>query len=185
MSPLAQKIEALLFYAAEPLSFKVLGELCDVSADAIVKAVDEIEAAIAGHSLCVLRDSKTVSLVTTSEVSDVIEQYAKKDREAPLSPAASEVLAIVAYTNGVSKHEIDFIRGVNSQYTLRALMMRGLILKDGTDNGSVKYRGTSELLAFLGITSWDQLVNKKELIDSYHALLQSHEVAPQDGATQL
>ena len=175
MSPLALKIEALLFYAAEPISFKVLIDMCGESIGSITSALDEIDAQLSSHSIVLLRDHKSVSMVTRAEVSEIIEQFTKKDREAPLSPAASEVLAIIAYTSGIAKNEIDFIRGVNSQYTLRSLMMRGLIAKDTAEGGAVTYRGTAELLAFLGITAWDQLPSQKELLDSYHALMQTHE----------
>jgi chromosome segregation and condensation protein ScpB len=65
----------------------------------------------------------------------------------------------VLYKNGVSRAEIDYIRGVNSSFTLRALSVRGLVerLNDPTDNRRYIYRPSFELLSYLGIKSVAEL----------------------------
>ena len=70
-----------------------------------------------------------------------------------------ETLSIILYKNGVSRSLIDYIRGVNSSFTLRALSIRGLIEKniDPEDNRRYIYRPTFELLSFMGIKSVEEL----------------------------
>ncbi len=177
MSDLAKQLEALLFYAAEPLSFKVLAEMTDANEAAVQKALDELAESLSGRSLVLIRDQKAASLVTGPESASLIEAFAKRDREAPLSNAATEVLSIIAYTGAAAKGDIDFIRGVNSQYTLRSLMMRGLIMRDGSEKGTATYRGTVELLSFLGIPSYNDLPKRDELLATYQGLLATRETA--------
>ncbi len=171
MSSLAKKLEALLFYAAEPLSFRVLADITQSTDEAIQDALNELGSSFAERSLVLIRDQKTASLVTGSDYAPLIETFARRDREAPLSNAATEVLAIIAYTDGASKTDIDFIRGVNSQYTLRSLMMRGLISRDASDKGATMYRGTVELLSFLGISSYADLPKRTDLLQTYQGLV--------------
>ena len=177
MSPLAKQLEALLFYAAEPLSFKLLADMTKSGDAAIQGALDELAASFAERSLVLIRDQKSASLVTGPDFAPIIEAFAKRDREAPLSNAATEVLAIIAYTDGASKTDIDFIRGVNSQYTLRSLMMRGLISRDVSEKSATIYRGTVELLSFLGIASYADLPKRGDLLQTYHTIVATREQA--------
>jgi segregation and condensation protein B len=73
--------------------------------------------------------------------------------------AGLETLSIVLYLGPVSRSEIDYIRGVNSNFILRNLLMRGLVerIEHETDKRSLKYRPTFELLSFLGIGSVEEL----------------------------
>ena len=77
-----------------------------------------------------------------------------------------EVLAIIAYRQPISKAEIESIRGVNSQYSLRALFMRGLIEKipNPSDARGSVYQITTEFLQQLGLTSVADLPDFAELV---------------------
>ena len=72
-----------------------------------------------------------------------------------------EVLAIVLYKGPLSKIEIDYVRGVNSVFTLRNLLVRGLVERAAIKNsGGFIYRPTFQLLQFLGVKSLEELPEK-------------------------
>jgi len=75
-----------------------------------------------------------------------------------VSKAGLEVLAIVLYSggSGVSASDVEQIRGVNSNYTLRQLTMRGLLSKERSGIG-YKYTPTADLLSYLGVTDLDSI----------------------------
>ena len=85
-----------------------------------------------------------------------------------MSRSAQEVLAIILFKNGATRSDIDFIRGVNSTYTLRSLVLRGMIerVNDDTDNRKARYLPTHDLFAFLGITKKEDLPEYSEIIKS-------------------
>ena len=76
-----------------------------------------------------------------------------------LSKATLETLSIVLYKNGATRAEIDYIRGVNSTFSLRALSVRGLVekIQDPSDNRRFIYKPTFELLSFMGVTKVEEL----------------------------
>ena len=100
-------------------------------------------------------------LATRPEMSDLIQSVKKQELSDPLSKSALETLAIILYKNGATKPEIDFIRGVNSGFMLRNLMVRGLIEKvAGGENRRVgRYRATFDTLRHLGVTGVSELPN--------------------------
>jgi segregation and condensation protein B len=82
-----------------------------------------------------------------------------------LSKAALEVLSIVAYKGPISRAEIESIRGVNCSFTLRSLMMRGLLerIDNPKDGRGYLYKISFEFMKKLGIESIDKLPDYKEL----------------------
>jgi len=90
---------------------------------------------------------------------EIITELDKKGEAKELSKQALETLSIIAYKAKVTKAEIDFIRGVNSVFILRNLLVRGLITKKNNilDKRSPLYIVTHDLLAHLGIEGIEQL----------------------------
>jgi segregation and condensation protein B len=109
-----------------------------------------------------------------------------------LTDATVEVLAIIAYKQPVSKMEIEAIRGVNSQYSVRSLLMRGLIerIPNPSDARSYLYQITTEFLQHMGITSvkdlpeFEKLVEKIKLPETVKLETSSPETPPEAPATQ-
>ena len=92
-------------------------------------------------------------------MSETVQKIAKEEYEGDLSRASLETLTIVAYLGPVSRKEIDYIRGVNSQYSLRTLLLRGLIerkSKSGESRISL-YSLTIDALLHLGLQNISQL----------------------------
>lgn len=158
---LTQKIEGYLFYTGEPVATKQLGKLFNVSEGEIVDALKHLEDQLVGHGMTLVRNGAEVVLVTHPELGEVIIALKKQELSEPLSKSALETLTIILYKDGATKSEIDFIRGVNSGFMLRNLLIRGLIEKvtNTNDKRVAKYRGTFETLQYLGIRSVGELSN--------------------------
>jgi segregation and condensation protein B len=162
---LIQKIEAILFYLAEPINIKFLAETLTVSREEILSAVGELGGSLDGRGIRLIFHDDEVSLVTAPEYSDIIEKIIKEERERDLGRAGIETLSIIAYKGPITKKEIEYIRGVNSQYALRSLLLRGLIERKNseTDLRSVGYNITGDALRFLGLSHISELPEYEEM----------------------
>jgi segregation and condensation protein B len=162
---LEAKIEGLLFYKGEDVQIKKLAELLNVSIEEIEESLKKLEQSLSGRGLVLVRKDDSVVLGITSELSSLIESIRKEEIGKELSKASLETLSIVLYKNGVARSEIDYIRGVNSSFILRNLLVRGLIEKivDPKDSRRFLYRPTFDTLSFMGVTSVNQLPNYDEV----------------------
>ena len=106
-----------------------------------------------------------VTLGTAPEMTSLIEDLRKEELNKELSKAALETLSIILYKNGANRSVIDYIRGVNSSFTLRALSVRGLIEKitDPKDSRRYIYRPSFELLSYMGVKSVEELPDYGEI----------------------
>jgi segregation and condensation protein B len=158
-SELAKQIEATLFYLAEPVRISALCKTLDVKKDEVVSALSELSKIYEGRGLALIQHDDAVSFITSPEMSDIVQKIAKEEYEGDLGRASLETLAIVAYKGPISRKEIDYIRGVNSQYSLRLLLLRGLIErknKIGDERVSL-YTVTMDALLHLGLKSMNEL----------------------------
>jgi len=82
-----------------------------------------------------------------------------------LSKASLETLSIILYKSGIGRSEIDYIRGVNSSFILRALSVRGLVERnaDPKDNRRYIYKPSFELMSYMGIKSLQELPDWQEV----------------------
>jgi len=162
---LESKIEGLLFYKGEDVTIKKLAELLSVSIDEIEEGLKKLELSLSGRGLVLVRKDDSVVLGITSELSSTIESIRKDEITKELTKSSLETLSIIFYKNGVSRSEIDYIRGVNSSFILRNLLVRGLIEKiiDPKDSRRFLYRPSFDALSFMGITSIEQLPNYNEI----------------------
>jgi segregation and condensation protein B len=95
------------------------------------------------------------------ELAPIIESIRKEELVKDLSKASLDTLSIILYKNGVSRSEIDYIRGVNSSFIIRNLLVRGLIEKviDEKDTRRNLYRPSFDALSYMGVTSVENLPN--------------------------
>lgn len=156
MPNISQQIEALLFATAEPQSFKALATRLDVSVEDIKAALATLESTYEGHAMMLVQDGQEVTLVTRPEHSALIETIRKEELSKELSRASAETLSTIAYAPGISKVQIEFIRGVNASYSLRALSMRGLIESRGAGR-SIGYFPTLQMLEHFGVARVEEL----------------------------
>ena len=154
-----QKIEAILFFKGEPVSRKKLGEVLGVGQLEINEGLDKLKENLKERGIVLQEKDDEVLLGTSPQFTDMIENLQKEELNKELSKASLETLSIILYKNGVGRSLIDYIRGVNSSFTLRALSIRGLIEKsiDPEDSRRYIYKPTFELLSFMGVKSVEEL----------------------------
>ena len=153
---LLNNIEAILFYKGEPVSRDELCQILKVDGKTLESAVDTLKTKWNG-GVAAVDNGESLSLMTAPEASPLIEAIRKEELERELSKASLETLTIVLYKGPISRREIDFIRVVQSQYILRALVSRGLIERLERSGQGYIYKPTHELLGFLGIREANEL----------------------------
>ena len=162
---LEKKIEAILFFKGEPVTLKKLGEILKVSPGEVIQAISSLKESLAGRGVALQENNEEYTLGTAPEYSSLIEDLQKEELNKDLSKAALETLSIVLYKNGASRAEIDYIRGVNSSFTLRALSVRGLVEKtaDPKDNRRYVYKPSFAVLSYMGVRSVEELPEFSEV----------------------
>jgi segregation and condensation protein B len=158
---LEQQIEALLFATATPQSLKSLATRFETSVFDIQKVLAELEESLSNRAIMLVQDGQEVTLVTRPEYSGLIETIRKEELSKELSKASAETLSAIAYSPGISKVQIEFIRGVNVSYSLRSLSMRGLIESRGAGR-SIGYYPTLQMLEYFGVSRVEDLPQYSE-----------------------
>ncbi len=156
---LESKIEGILFFKNEPIKIKKLAAILKVSEEETREALGNLKQSLEYGGIVVVEHDDEVMLGTAPELSPLIEDLQKEELNKDLSKASLETLSIILYKNGANRAEIDYVRGVNSSFTLRALSVRGLIEKvqDPQDSRRYLYKPTFELLSYLGLQSIEDL----------------------------
>jgi len=151
---LSSQIEAVLFYKAEPLSVKRLTQIFKKDEKEIRNAINELRDELKGRGLSLVEWEDEITLGTSKEVAPLIESLTKEELIKDLGKAGLETLSIILYQGPLSRADIDYIRGVNSNFILRNLLVRGLIerVDNPKDQRSFHYKPTLELLAHLGLS---------------------------------
>jgi segregation and condensation protein B len=152
-------LEALLFVAERPLSRREIGTLCGVDVGRVDALLGDLEVTLRerGIRLALLDDE--VRLVTAPESGSLIGRYTGAG-ETRVSPAALEALAIIAYRQPVTRGVIERIRGVDSDYVIRSLIARRLVVEQGradTPGRPILYATSFEFLERFGLASLDEL----------------------------
>ena len=158
-------VEALLFVSGEPMTIKELVRLSGAKKQEVEAALESLHASLSGRGIRLLRNDEEITLATAPETSSVAERIAKERLEGDLSKAALETLAIVLWKGKVSRASIDYIRGVNSAFSLRALLVRGLVRRE-TDQKDARiflYSPTMDFLKYLGFGSVKELPQFEEM----------------------
>lgn len=162
---LDQKIEALLFFKAEPLSIKEIAKILGERESAIKDALDVFGIKLEDRGLQLVWKEDKVLFGTHKEMGPLLEKLIKEELNKELTRAAQETLSIILYKKGATRSEIDWIRGVNSSFILRNLLVRGLIERKPhpKDNRKYLYQSTFELLQHLGISKIEELPEYQEV----------------------
>ena len=160
---LENKIESIIFFKNEPVSFQELSKFLNVDLEMIKKSVDNLQDFYKNRGIVLVSNGEFISFGTHPSTNEFIEKMQKEELSNELSRAGLETLSIILYKGPISRREIDHIRGVNSSFILRALLIRGLI--DRTEgvlgDRSYSYKATLKLLEYLGITREEDLPEYK------------------------
>jgi segregation and condensation protein B len=170
MMNLAQKIEAYLFATGDEVRIKKLSQVFEVDTQEILTTLDSLDEMFSGHGLVLVRTDDAVALLTHPDMAELMAGIRKQELAEPLSKAALETLALIAYHEGATKPEIDFIRGVNSGFMLRNLLVRGLVEKKPTEDKRVaQYVITTDTLRLLGVSHLKELPHFDEFMKDIEA----------------
>jgi len=152
-------LEALLFVAERPLSRREIATLAGTHRETVDARLGDLEVSLRARGIRLVLSGDRVELVTAPEAGALIARYVGAD-VVRLSPASLETLAIVAYRQPVTRGAIERIRGVDSDYTVRTLLHRRLIVELGRSDapGRPFLYGTGfDFLERFGLTSLDEL----------------------------
>lgn len=155
---LAQKIEALLFWKGESMRVGEIAKNMDISPEDAEASLQLLATMLKDHGISLYRVEDVVELRTAAEASPLIEKLTKEDLDKELGKAGIETLTIILYEGPITRRDIDHIRGVNSQFIVRSLLMRGLVERVALPGErGYAYKPTTEALGFLGITKVEDL----------------------------
>jgi len=160
------QLESLLFIAARSLSVKEM-------AKAVKKDIREVEAAAEellqeykdqGRGLQLVKNGSQFQMVSSSENSQLIQDFIQDETTGELTRPSLETLTIIAYRGPVSKTDLDRIRGVNCSLILRNLLLRGLVNSQKDKQKEETYYTVSmEFLRFLGVNDIKELPDYDKL----------------------
>lgn len=172
MNTIQQKIESLLFYKNEPVSFSWIGKQLGINRLEIKKELDEMLPFYENRGFILIMSEDKASLLTAEISNNIIENISNSKEEKELSKQALETLSIIIYKGMIAKAEIDYIRGVNSVFILRNLLIRGLIEKNlnKKDRRSPLYSVTHDAMSFLGISKKSELPQFDYFIEKLNKL---------------
>ncbi len=152
-------LEALLFVAERPLTRREIAALAGVDRDTVDARLGDLEVGLAERGIRLLASGDRVELATAPEAGRLVARYVGADA-VRLSAAALETLAIVAYRQPVTKAAVERIRGVDSDYTIRGLLHRRLVVELGraeTPGRPFLYGTGFDFLERFGLTSLEEL----------------------------
>jgi segregation and condensation protein B len=152
-------LEALLFVAERPLRRREIAALAGTDMETVDARLGDLEVSLGDRGIRLLVDGDQVELATSPDAGALVARYVGADA-VRLSPASLETLAIVAYRQPVTRSAIERIRGVDSDYTVRSLLHRRLIVELGRSEapGRPFLYGTGfEFLERFGLTSLEEL----------------------------
>jgi len=158
---LENQIEAILLFKNEPISFRELSKIFSVTSEDIKEAVKNLKIFYENRGIVLVDNGEELIFGTHPQTSELIEKLQKDEISRDLGRAGLETLSIILYRGPISRREIDYIRGVNSGFIIRNLLIRGLIERSESEAGerSFSYKATLELLRFLGIKNRQELPN--------------------------
>ena len=170
-------LEAILFASGDPVSINRLADVLEIEREDVIDCVEELELAYEkNHSgIRIVRVEDAYQMCSAPEYADVIVKTMRHRKPPKLSPAALEVLAIVAYFQPVTRAYIEDVRGVDSSYSVNMLTERGLIEPCGkleVPGRPTLFRTTDN---FLRVMELEQLEDLPAL----------PEIAPEEGAEAL
>lgn len=171
MPNLEPLLESILFVASKPLETKQLASATGRDEPDVRQALQTLAEQRREQGIVLLEANDRWQLATNPAHAETVTNFLNAELREQLTDATVEVLGIIAYRQPISPNEIEAIRGVNSQYSIRQLLIRGLVerIPNPNDSRSSLYQVTTDFLQQLGLQSikdlpdFDQLTGKIKL----------------------
>lgn len=159
MENLATQLESILFLKGEPVSVKWLVEIVGKNEEEVKTSLGILSKDLENRGIKLVRNGDDVVLATAPESAEIVKKIVEAEINSDLSKASLETLSIIIYKGTASRAEIDYIRGVNSSFIVRNLLVRGLVEKQSErdENRNYVYKPSLSLLENLGIKSLEEL----------------------------
>ena len=162
MEQLQRVIEAILFAAGERIETARLAAVLEVDENEIEQAADKLanDLAYERRGIRILKLENGYQLVSSGEMADYITKALETRKPPKLSSSQLETLTIVAYYQPATKAMVEQIRGVDSSYSIGALLNKKLIEDAGRLNvpgRPIQYRTTPDFLRTFGLSSLEEL----------------------------
>ena len=161
-SELQRAIEAILFAAGEPVEVSRLAMALETDEKDIAAAADALmdELSFNRRGMRILRLENAYQMVFSGEMADYITKALETRKPPKLSSSQLEALTIIAYYQPATKAMVEQIRGVDSSYSIGALLNKKLIEDAGRLNvpgRPILYRTTPDFLRTFGLSSLEEL----------------------------
>ena len=160
-------VEAILFASGEPVEVSRIAEAAGIEVDIADKIIqllnDRYEET--GSSMQVIKLSDSYQLTVKADYISYVRAAMETKKAAPLSPAAMEVLAIIAYNQPVTKGFVEHVRGIDSSSVVNSLVEKNLLEEAGrldVPGKPIAYRTTSTFLRCFQLSSVDNLPSVSE-----------------------
>ena len=155
-------IEAILFAAGERVDASRLAMALETDVDEIMTAADALADTYAfeRRGIRILRLEQGYQMVSSGEMADYVTKALETRKPPKLSSSQLEALTIIAYYQPATKAMVEQIRGVDSSYSISALMNKKLIEEAGRLNvpgRPIQYKTTDGFLRTFGLTSLEEL----------------------------
>ena len=152
------QLEAMLFAAGDPVEPEKLADVLKLDIENVIKMLGYLEAKYdeSGSGLRLIRVDGKYQICTREAYADGVRALLEIKKNTPLSPAAFEVLAIVAYNKAVTRSFVEQVRGVDSSSSVSGLLEKGLIEEAGRldlPGRPVSFRTTDTFLRVFGLSS--------------------------------
>lgn len=172
------ELEALLFHHGEPIAIKKAATLLEIKETECERLLDELEQNLREDSkrgLMILKQSDKFQLVTKPDFKSINDKLIREEFKEELTPVALETLSIIAYLGPIPRSTIDYVRGVNSSFILRSLLMRGLVERDQSSKkrNVYDYRVSFDFLKHIGLSGIEELPE----YEKYKDILQKFEMS--------
>ena len=161
-SELQRAVEAILFAAGERMDVSRLAMVLEVDETDIIEATDALadELAFNRRGIRILRLERGYQMVSSGEMSDYIAKALETRKPPKLSSSQLETLTIIAYYQPATKAMVEKIRGVDSSYSVGALLNKKLIEEAGrldVPGRPILYKTTPDFLRTFGLRSLEEL----------------------------
>jgi segregation and condensation protein B len=151
-------VEAVLYLETNPIDEAAIAKICNLSKDIVISALDNLSKRYAesNSGIELARIGGAITFSPKKEYLELLKERYGKKNEGKISRAAMETLAIIAYSQPVTRSEIEKIRGVSADNMIRLLMEKGLIRETGKKDIPGKpalYGTTKEFLKLFRLNS--------------------------------
>lgn len=161
---LKSAIESILFIQGEPMAVSRLAKTVGAGKREIEEALAELQTEYRERGIQLVQNADEWQFATNPENRDLVQRFVSNDLTDDLTRASLEVIAIIAYKGPISRANIEYLRGVDSSYVLRNLLIRGLVTREENpkDRRSYLYRIATNFLTYIGASNLEALPHYEE-----------------------